>query len=405
MVRTSTKPWLPSAPASKGVNKVVIIGAGIAGAALASELALAGLDVQIFEQTPEAALGASGNLAGNCLPIIDQRPENPYAQWHWLAWQATVDWWQQQPNRTELGDLTGAAKWSNNPKTLAGWKGWASRYKSHQVAWMDELPLPHRPAGLWFSQGGSLYPKRMVERLLSHRNIQLHTNTLITQINHTGVYWQVSSNQIIFEADAVIIASGAHTALAFPDWGSVLQLNKGQVSHLPISAWRQPPAFSLSYGGYVATNADGISCIGATFEEQAPLGLTENGHQHNLALLHQFYPNALIADAFPKQGHSAYRASTYDHLPLVGPVVDIQAYKTAIHARCHQPDTIPELSSLLQPQLWMSIGHGSHGLTSAFLAAQLIRRQLLNQPAALSIKLQQAVHPARTIFRHTCYPK
>ncbi|HQR83208.1 MAG TPA: hypothetical protein PK283_09895, partial [Thiotrichales bacterium] len=72
---------------------------------------------------------------------------------------------------------------------------------------------------------------------------------------------------------------------------------------------------------------------------------------------------------------------------------------------CHQPDTITDTSAHLLPQLWMSIGHGSHGLTSAFLAAQLIRQQLLNQPTELSLTLQQAVHPARAIFRQCCYPK
>lgn len=404
MLRTHRKAWLPIQQTPKPIHQVAIIGAGIAGAALAETLAHAGLSVDIFEQASEPASGASGNLAGNCLPIIDQRPDNPYAQWHWLAWQATLDWWHQQPNRTELGNLTGAAKWSHNAKTLAGWKVWAEQHDASQVYWMDNLPLPHQPAGLWFPQGGSLYPKALVKRLLTPRNIQLHTNTLISQIHHTGDTWQLISQQQTFTADAIIIASGSQTSLAFADWGSVLQLNKGQVSHLPVSAWQSLPEFALSYGGYVATTAEGISCIGATFEQQAPLGLTESGHRHNLALLNQAYPNALHDDVFPNQGHSAYRANTTDHLPLVGPVVDIPAYQAAIQARCHQPDTIPDLSALLQPHLWMSIGHGSHGLTSAFLAAKLIRQQLLNQPSDLSLNLQQAVHPARAIFRQTCYP-
>ena len=405
MARSFGKPWLPLPQTSVPIQQVAIIGAGIAGASLAQELALAGLDILIFEQTLVPATGASGNLAGNCLPIIDQRPDNPYAQWHWLAWQHAVHWWQQQPNREQLGQLTGAAKWSTHAKTQAGWQAWASRYEDSLVQWMDALPLPHQPAGLWFPQGGSFYPRRIVQHLLTHSNIQLYTQTLISQLAHTGQYWQLSSSQGLFQADAVIIASGAQTSLTFPEWGSLLQLNKGQVSHLPATAWNSPPEFALSYGGYVATTPDGITCIGASFEQQAPLGLTDSAHLHNLALLNQAYPNALNSDVLPKQGHSAYRANTYDHLPLVGPVVDIEPYQAAIRARCHQPDTITDTSAHLLPQLWMSIGHGSHGLTSAFLAAQLIRQQLLNQPTELSLTLQQAVHPARAIFRQCCYPK
>ncbi len=405
MARLLGKPWLPLAQTSVPIQRVAIIGAGIAGATLAQELALAGLDVIVFEQATAPATGASGNLAGNCLPIIDQRPDNPYAQWHWLAWQRAVHWWQQQPNRAQLGQLTGAAKWSTHTKTLAGWQTWASRYDDSLVQWMDSLPLPHQPAGLWFPQGGSFYPQQIVQQLLAHANIQLHIQTLITQLSHTGQHWQLWSHQGLFEADAVIIACGAQTALAFPEWGKLLQLNKGQVSHLPTSAWRSPPDFALSYGGYAAATPDGITCIGASFEQQAPLGLTESAHLHNLALLNQAYPNALRDDVIPTQGHSAYRANTYDHLPLVGPVVDIASYQAAIRSRCHQPDTLGDLSGHLLPQLWMSIGHGSHGLTSAFLAAQLIRQQLLNHPTDLDLTLQQAVHPARAIFRQCCYPK
>ena len=270
MARSFGKPWLPLPQTRAPIQQVAIIGAGIAGASLAQELALAGLDILIFEQALAPATGASGNLAGNCLHIIDQRPDNPYAQWHWLAWQRAVYWWQQQPNREQLGQLTGAAKWSTHAKTLAGWQAWASRYEDSLVQWMDTLPLPHQPAGLWFPQGGSFYPRRIVEQLLTHSNIQLYNQTLISQLAHTGQHWQLSSNQGLFEADAVIIASGAQTSLTFPEWGSLLQLNKGQVSHLPTTAWNSPPAFALSYGGYVAPTPDGTTCIGASFEQQAP---------------------------------------------------------------------------------------------------------------------------------------
>jgi len=405
MARPPIKPWLPFAKTHPEINRVAIIGAGIAGATLANELALAGLKVSVFEQAAQPASGASGNLAGNCLPIIDQRPDNPYAQWHWQAWQAALNWWLKQPNRLELGRLTGAAKWSDDEKTLAGWKAWAHQCDPKQVQWMDHLPLPHRPAGLWFAQGGTLYPSRVVTQLLTHRHIQLYTHTRIDRIQHAVTHWQLDSDKARFEADAVVIASGAQTKQLFPAWGEMLQLNKGQVSHLAQSAWQSPPDFALSYGGYVSTAVDGITCVGATFEQESALGLTESAHQHNLNLLNQAYPNALIDPALPTAGHSAYRATTRDHLPLVGPVVDIEPYQNIIQPRCRQPDTIPDLSSLLLPQVWMSIGHGAHGLTSAFLAAKLIGQQLLNQPSVIAHNLQYAVHPARAIFRHCCYTK
>lgn len=403
--RIHHKAWLPFPSSTHPIQHLAVIGAGIAGATVAHQLACSNISVSVFEQDASVANGASGNLAGNCLPIIDQRPNNPYAQWHWLAWQATVEWWQKQPNPNQLGNLTGAAKWSNNSSTLSGWQQWADHYPDEQVQWMHELPLAHRPAGLWFPQGGSLYPRQVVTRLLEHPNIQLFTHTNIQQIQRCSEKWHLISDSSRFEADAIVIASGAQTAHLFPEWGKMLQLNKGQVSHLPVSAWHRPPQFALSYGGYTSPAPNQVVCVGATFEQNAPLGLSSSAHLHNLSLLNQAYPNALKSDTLAVEGHSAYRANTLDHLPLAGPVVETTAYQTAVTHRCHQPDTIADLSSLLMPQVWMSVGHGAHGLTSSFLAAKLIRQQILRQEPELSLTLQQAVHPARAIFRYCCNKK
>lgn len=404
-MKANTYPWLPTATNWPIPQHIAIIGAGIAGATLANQLAQLGMNVDIFESESAPAQLASGNLAGNCLPIIDARPDNPYAQWHWQAWRTTVDWWQQQPNRAALGQLTGAAKWSNNSNTLAKWRDWASHYTPELVEWRDALPLAHRPAGLWFPQGGYLRPQNVVAQLLAHPRIRLHTHCAIQHIAFDGTQWQLHSQQRVFSAPAIALTTGAQTTQLMPDWHTFIQQQKGQATHVPIDNWQQPPEFALSYGGYATPAVDGLCCVGASFSGEAALGLTTDEQQHNLDLLNRHYPTALLTQPEQLSGHTAYRANTYDRLPMVGNMVNIASYQQALTGKCHQKETLPNLSHCLLPHLWLSIGHGSHGLTSSFLAAQLLAQQIAQPTTQLALideRLRQAVHPARMVFRHIC---
>lgn len=401
------KHWLPQ---SRHINiagqHVAIIGAGIAGATVAAKLAAQGIMVSVFEAEAEVATQASGNLAGNCLPVIDKNTHSPYARWHWQAWQETYQWWTKQNAPYQYGNLNGAAKWSTSDKTQTQWQQWATQLNQpDKVQWRASLPNQTTQAGLWFPQGGHLIPKRIIKHLLTHQNIHVHLNTVINQIRARSNGWQLNSTSAQYTSDAIIIATGAQTGRLLPEWQDTLFPNKGQVSHIDVAAWRQAPMHALSYGGYATPAVDGITCVGATFEQVEPLGLTTTGHTHNLNLLSQAYPNALKADTTAIGGHAAYRANTLDHLPLIGPVIHVPDYKARIAPHCRHPDQINESHDLLLPNLWFSIGHGAHGLTSAFLAAEVLCAQMLGNTLPISQSLQWAIHPARAIFRQLVHTK
>lgn len=402
-----SKPWLPQHQRNHAPHEhIAVIGAGIAGATIAAKLAEQEITVSVFDAAPTFATQASGNLAGNCLPIIDKNTNSPYALWHWQAWQQTYQWWMTQENPSQYGELTGAAKWSTIPKTQQQWRDWAEQINQpDKVIWLAKLPNHPEQAGLWFHQGGHLIPKQIIGKLLSHKNIRFYPNTNMIKIDLSHDVCQLHSTTATYTSDAIVVATGAQTAHLLPDWQDTIFPNKGQVSHLAVSAWQQPPQNALSYGGYATPAVNGITCVGATFEQATPLGLTEAGHQHNLRLLSQAYPNALKPNTTTIGGHSAYRANTLDHLPLVGPVINVPAYKTRIAPYCRQPDCITESTDLLLPNLWFSIGHGAHGLTSAFLAAEVLCAQMLGKTSPVSQSLTWAIHPARAIFRQLVHTK
>ncbi len=395
------KNWLPEQnTALKIGSRVAVIGAGIAGATVAAELAQAGLLVSVFESASTPATAASGNIAGNCLPVVD-RGNTPYSQWYWQAWQQAHHWWQMQDNRTACGDLSGAFKWSDNIHKQTTWQRWVDELAKPAVAqWQNPLLTTPEQWGVFFKQGGYLIPNRVINTLLDHHNIVVNTNTSVTALQQQDHGWNLlfsHANTAYF--DALVVTTGAQTAQLLPEWAPFLQLNKGQVTHLSIDDWQTPPQFVLSYGGYAIPAVNGITCVGATFEGNSALELTDSGHAHNLTLLKQALPNALLDDIKPIGGHTAYRAMTIDHLPLVGQAVSVAQYQERIYPYILHPDTCPDLSELLAPNLWLSLGQGARGLTSSFLSASLLRAQMMATTLPVSTKLVQAVHPARIIFR------
>jgi tRNA 5-methylaminomethyl-2-thiouridine biosynthesis bifunctional protein len=378
-------------------DRIAVIGAGIAGAAVAQALVGAGFQVDVYEAGMPAQ-AASGNLAGNCLPVI-ARDHGVYAQWYWQAWLQTHRWWLDQEDRQCLGDFNGAFKWQADGKTQQDWQAWVEAMARPDWLSWQALPAPLQQSAMWIERAGFLRPQAVVQRLLSTAGIELYAHTKVERLEQQGEHWLVHSQQGQRSYGALIMAMGAQLGDLLPEWQAYLKLQKGQVSHLPADTWRVAPRVSWSYQGYATPAVDGIHCVGATFEHQQPLGLTEAAHEHNLHLLRQDAVGALHDNAVAVGGHSAYRVMTVDHLPLVGQGLQVSAYLKRMSACALHPDRCPDSIDLLLPNLWFSVGHGSRGLTSSFLAADYLRALIMQESPALLKKLQQAVHPARLPFR------
>jgi len=87
-------------------------------------------------------------------------------------------------------------------------------------------------------------------------------------------------------------------------------------------------------------------------------------------------------------------------MPIVGPVANIMFYQRHYHDlnKGRSPRTYPDAEYL--PGLYVNVAHGSRGLTSAFLAAELVAAQLSNLPLPVTEKMYHALHPSRFIVRN-----
>jgi tRNA 5-methylaminomethyl-2-thiouridine biosynthesis bifunctional protein len=131
--------------------------------------------------------------------------------------------------------------------------------------------------------------------------------------------------------------------------------------------------------------------------------LRVSDNRDNLARLAAAVPawrEALAAfDPALLEGRVAYRCASPDYLPTVGPAPDHAAFLRDFGPlRKNAKQTIPDRGSYL-PGLYVSAAHGSRGLTSTPLAAELLASIICAEPLPCSRTLSRALSPARFIIR------
>ena len=102
-------------------------------------------------------------------------------------------------------------------EVAAAWSGRYDRLQLHTVRWLSGLPgyrIP-RSFGKWLSRD------RVIEylRAYAERNaIDVRTGVEVERIEHDGAAWAVTTNDGLFRADRVVVATGNNNVPYVPDW-------------------------------------------------------------------------------------------------------------------------------------------------------------------------------------------
>jgi tRNA 5-methylaminomethyl-2-thiouridine biosynthesis bifunctional protein len=175
-----------------------------------------------------------------------------------------------------------------------------------------------------------------------------------------------------------------------------LQPVRGQISCVPPTAASQQLKTILCTDGYISPAIDGQQWIGSTFTpDETSTELREEDHQANLAMLHRMAPGlhqSLIGQ--PLTGRAALRCATADYLPVAGALLD----HVALTARPPRHNADPALLPWLQG-LYVNAGHGSKGLITAPLCAEILASAICGEPLPVDAGLLAALDPNRFLLR------
>ena len=386
----------PSEPVER---RAIVIGAGLAGAAISERLCSRRWQVELVERHDSAAQEASGNLAGIFMPVLS-RDDNPLARFTRAAFLFALRLWHELGSGGGVGKAFDGAccgvlqqvdKDGDVPSVYPG--------EFARLLQRDEIVSLVPDCGFdtaWlFAQGGWANPASLCGALQDACSTALrrHHGVDVARFERVGNQWRV------FDDTGIVIAEAPHLVLANGTAGNrfaqtrelPLSAIRGQVTHVDASLL-PPLPMALCGDGYVTPAWHGICSVGATYDHDSDGDLREQSQRENLARLAEMLPDyAARIDshigALPLQGRTGFRAVAPDRLPLVGSLPDHAALTAS---RVERLRDVPRHAGL-----YGLLGLASRGLTWAPLAAELLAAQMSGEPAPLERDLCATLDPAR----------
>jgi tRNA 5-methylaminomethyl-2-thiouridine biosynthesis bifunctional protein len=336
-------------------RKALVVGAGLAGAAVCERLCARGWEVELHERRAEPAQEASGNHAGAFHPIVTP-DDSIFARLTRAGFLHALRNWER------LGgvryDQCGVLQLARNDKEIDAQRKSAiglpadyAQFVSREEA-SEHAGVPVAAPGLWFAGSGWIKPRSLVRAQLEACADRLR--------RRFG-----STVEELPTAAVVILANSAEAPRLCAVPHLRLRRVRGQLTYVPADALEPPRAVVLR-GGMVLPPIDGVCVVGATYDlEDEDAALREDSHAGNLERLRNILGVEVRAKA---EGRVSFRAVTPDRLPVVGKIAE---------------------------GIYGAFAYGSRGLVWAALAAEIIASELEGEPLPLEGKLVDALRPQR----------
>ena len=348
-------------PAEPPPPRVAIVGAGIAGAALARAFRALGADPRVFDKAAPGA-AASGNPAALVTPRLDAGL-GPIAELHAQALARSACLYDALPGAVIA---EGVLQLEATPRDAARFARIAAAdlFEPGALAPLSAEATTARlgepaPAGLLMRAARVVEPRVVLEAWLPPVEAGR-----IAGLEPGGGAWRLlgAAGDVAAEADVVCLATGADLAALWRE--APVEPVRGQLSW---AAGIAAPA--VACGAYAAPTRDGVM-FGATHDRgERATDPRSADDARNLAALGARLPRlAALLAAARIEGRAAIRATTPDRLPLAGAV---------------------------SPGLFVLGGFGARGFALAPLLAEHVAAEALAVPSPLAGPLAAIVGPER----------
>jgi tRNA 5-methylaminomethyl-2-thiouridine biosynthesis bifunctional protein len=375
---------LRASPARPAERSAVVIGAGLAGAAVCERLAARGWQTTLVERHAAPAMEASGNHAGAFHPVLT--PDDSYAArlsraaFNWLLehWRQ-LDAFGAAPEWGRCGVLQLARDASEDASQRAAVAALGCPPEYAQILDREQASaqagVKLTAGGLWFQEAGWIRPQSFVLSLFHRSRSAMLLGREAAAIQRRGERWMVldAADREISSSPNLVLANAADAMRLSPSPHIRLRRIRGQLTYLPaIHALKTV----VLRGGMVLPPIDGISVTGASFDlDDDDPGLRADSHAGNLERLDRLVPGAAQGlDPARLEGRVGFRTAAHDRLPLIGALGEA-------------------------PGLYGAFAYGSRGLLWAGLGAELLASLMEGEPLPLEAPLAEALAPGRFAAR------
>ena len=384
-----------------GRRSAIVIGAGLAGSAVAAELAQRGWDVQVFERHGAIASEASGNPAAAFRPhlSLDDCALSRLSRAGVDALHRSLA--SHGAYADKIAERTGLIEVADSPVDLSRLAALVGASKTRVSARSAECELLDQQAasnkagaalrsgGLWLLDAGWARPPALCARWLGEdqkglawtSRISVRRGVEVHDLHTDRGQWVVcdrEGNELAC-APVVVLANAQTAALLAERAGGVMSALLEVPGSIGRFAIDQLPGVqcALSGAGYLLPATADEVIAGADYDG-GPLD------SNALAELLMDCPDGVV----PRFGtRSSVRYATRDHLPVAG------AVPLAARLGSEAGAGLPKVARL--PGLFVLTGYGSRGLVWSAILAQLVAAQINGEPDPLDATLVDAVDPAR----------
>jgi tRNA 5-methylaminomethyl-2-thiouridine biosynthesis bifunctional protein len=439
------KPWL--APPTKAIKHIAIIGAGIAGCTTAYALARRGIKVTIIDKHG-IATEASGNPQGAMYAKL-AAGEATHSDIYVQGYLQSLRWLYQQLEPGDGWNNCGLIQLASTEKEVKRQQKFIE--KTHYPKQLlhsltrEEASsisgLTMSSGGLFFPEAGWVSPLRLCQQLVKHPLIELQKMTLSKLVKKDNDWQLISTSDAKDDGKEkgndnntentyshVVIACANQSQKLLPNCYLPTKSIRGQLTYLDkdtcdglMEKKTAPNNEScvkndqhtinlktvLCGKGYIAPADNGKYCLGASYnikDDDTQLRLSDQ--QKNFAYLEDFgeeFQNLHVRlneyDSTLLPGRTGFRCTTPDYLPMAGPLIDEEAFDSDFTAIRKNLQRYPRQAAKFHSGLYVNIGHGSRGLTSAPLCAELIAAYMCEENFPLAKDHGEALLPARFLIR------
>ncbi|HSC65364.1 MAG TPA: FAD-dependent 5-carboxymethylaminomethyl-2-thiouridine(34) oxidoreductase MnmC [Caldimonas sp.] len=391
---------------------VIIVGAGLAGCALACALADRGVRSLVIERRVTIADEGSGNAAGIFHGVV-HRGDGWHARFHRAAALAARAAVRRAIDRHDVHGSTAGllrvetAQGVVEMQAVIDAQGLPREYvealgpeaASRLAGTRLSSPAWHFPAGGWVD------PRGLARSFLldAAPNVELRLGCGASSLHRRDAGWSLhdDSGETIASAPVVVLCTGDGALRGTTPWP--IRRQRGQLSVAaagdlaPVALPRLP----IAGAGYVVPALDGSVWFGASSAwDDDDVSLRQEEQRLNLDRLVAMLDLPAPPPLDRLGGREGFRWSSDDRLPIIGAVPGVVAagmaegYVAPRSTRLDQPRFIARA-----PGLFVCGALGSRGIASAALGAEVLAASITGAPLPAEADLLDAIDPARFLAR------
>ncbi|MBI6898943.1 bifunctional tRNA (5-methylaminomethyl-2-thiouridine)(34)-methyltransferase MnmD/FAD-dependent 5-carboxymethylaminomethyl-2-thiouridine(34) oxidoreductase MnmC [Pseudomonas putida] len=404
-------PWYARPTPLPGPREALVIGAGLAGSATARSLAARGWQVSVLERHHGPAQAASGNPQG--VLYLKLSAHGTALSQMILSGFGYTRRWLEHLQRGQDWDACGVLQLAFDDKEGERQAKLAAAFDNSLLRQLDRVQaeavagVALASGGLFYPEGGWVHPPALCQAQLDHPRIRLLSHANVIALRKADGLWQAWDGERLLASAPLVVLAGAADVRDFPACaGLPLKRIRGQITRLPATVASRELRTVVCAEGYVAPPRGDEHTLGASFDFHSDdLTPTVAEHQGNLAMLDEISTDLAerlavgTLDIEQLEGRAAFRCTSPDYLPIVGPLADVEAFNQAYAMLAKDARQVPEVACPWLEGLYVNSGHGSRGLITAPLSGELIAAWASGEPLPLPRAVAEACHPNRFALR------